>query len=514
MFDTQEPSGQNLNLTEYRDKVLGCWTGKNIGGTLGAPFEGIQQINQVEFYTRETGGIPLPNDDLDLQLVWLLAIEEYGPTNLNERILGEYWETHISGMWNEYGVCKSNIRNGLLPPLSGSCNNERWKWSNGAWIRSEIWACLYPGSPDEVAQMAWFDACCDHDGEGIYAEIFTAVLESAAFVLSDIPRLIDCALCRIPPDCRVARAVKLACHCHKERLPFFEARERIVEDSSDLGWFQAPGNLGFVVLGLLYGEGDFGRSIALATNCGDDTDCTAGTAGAIMGIILGRSGLPERWTTPIGNRIVTCAIDTFGQNNILPIPSTLEELTDRVARLAEEEQQENATLVRLSSEPTCISSGWLNTLNDFSATARRLWRRSGYELAFDLPYGRFSVEYEGGPSVIPGTPKTLIFRLWRVRFLERQLSVKLLPPVEWEPLDDRECLLTAKYYSRGEASLTFVPGRCDESYYYLPIRLTLYGRRNPIILHLPLQYTAVSHAPEAPDQDYYDCRNRKRAISQ
>ncbi|MFA6176934.1 MAG: hypothetical protein WC765_10195, partial [Phycisphaerae bacterium] len=126
MFDTHAPSTQKINLETYRDKVLGCWTGKNIGGTLGAPFEGKRQIQDVTFYTQELGGKPTPNDDLDLQLIWLLAAEENGLFRLNERILGEYWVTYISGAWNEYGICKANIRNGLVPPLSGSCNNDQW----------------------------------------------------------------------------------------------------------------------------------------------------------------------------------------------------------------------------------------------------------------------------------------------------------------------------------------------------------------------------------------------------
>ena len=58
-----------LNSEEYRDKLLGCFLGKNIGGTLGAPFEWKRQVNQVSFYTQELDGNPLPNDDLDIQLL-------------------------------------------------------------------------------------------------------------------------------------------------------------------------------------------------------------------------------------------------------------------------------------------------------------------------------------------------------------------------------------------------------------------------------------------------------------
>lgn len=123
MFDTCQKSRQSLNRAEYRDKVLGCWTGKNIGGTLGAPIEGRREMFDLTFYKQDLNGTPAPNDDLDLQLVWLQAAEERGVYQLNERVLGEYWMAHITGPWNEYGIGKANMANGFQPPLSGALNN-------------------------------------------------------------------------------------------------------------------------------------------------------------------------------------------------------------------------------------------------------------------------------------------------------------------------------------------------------------------------------------------------------
>lgn len=116
MFDTCQKSRQSLNRAEYRDKVLGCWTGKNIGGTLGAPIEGRREMFDLTFYKQDLNGTPAPNDDLDLQLVWLQAAEERGVYQLNERVLGEYWMAHITGPWNEYGIGKANMANGFQPP--------------------------------------------------------------------------------------------------------------------------------------------------------------------------------------------------------------------------------------------------------------------------------------------------------------------------------------------------------------------------------------------------------------
>lgn len=66
-----------IQFNDYKDKVLGCLYGKNIGGTLGAPFECYRGVHDVNFYTQDTSK-PIPNDDVDLQLVWLRAVEMEG----------------------------------------------------------------------------------------------------------------------------------------------------------------------------------------------------------------------------------------------------------------------------------------------------------------------------------------------------------------------------------------------------------------------------------------------------
>lgn len=100
-----------LDFNEYLDKMRGCWNGKNIGGTLGAPFEGMRGVFDVRYYTQALDK-PLPNDDLDLQLVWLNAVEKYG-SQVNSQILSEYWISFIGPNWSEYGAGKNNLRMGL-----------------------------------------------------------------------------------------------------------------------------------------------------------------------------------------------------------------------------------------------------------------------------------------------------------------------------------------------------------------------------------------------------------------
>ncbi|MDD6483411.1 MAG: ADP-ribosylglycohydrolase family protein [Clostridiales bacterium] len=321
-----------LNKKRIKDKIYACWLGKNIGGTMGAPYESVRHMLNISGFNSPKGE-PLPNDDLDLQLVWLCAAEDLGLNNINSLTLGEYWLKAVTPHWNEYGVAKANMMSGIVPPMSGEYNNEQWKKSNGAWIRSEVWACLAPGFPDIAIKYAYSDAAVDHGvSEGTYAEMFTATLESAAFIENDIRELIEIGLSKIPPDCRIAKSVKLAEKAYDDGKTLKEAREILVEDSRDLGWFQAPCNIGFVILGLLYGEGDFKKSVISAINCGDDTDCTGATVGSIMGILKGTDGIDKELREYVGDKIITCsvALPNLSYNEC---PKTCTELTDRIMRL-------------------------------------------------------------------------------------------------------------------------------------------------------------------------------------
>ncbi|MCR8636843.1 ADP-ribosylglycohydrolase family protein [Paenibacillus radicis (ex Xue et al. 2023)] len=317
-----------LNEKEYYRKIYGGWLGKNIGGTLGYPVEGKMELLDLTYYPELSEG-PLPNDDLDLQIVWLHALEQYG-ARLTAAELGQEWMEHVFFPFDEYGYGLANLRRGLIPPVAGWFNNP-FADCMGSPIRSEIWAMIAPGCPGVAAYYAYQDAIVDHaGGEGVYGEMFFAAIESAAFFESDRDRLIQIGLTYIPEECRTARAVNALLGWHKEGRTWTEARELILEHHGHPNFTDAPQNIAFTLLGWLYGE-DFGDAILKAVNCGYDTDCTGATLGAILGIILGPEKLPERWLKPVGDRIaVNAPIKGF------PIPETLDQLTSRTLNIGKE----------------------------------------------------------------------------------------------------------------------------------------------------------------------------------
>ncbi len=321
-----------LDKNIYRDKVYACWIGKNIGGTMGTPYEGSREINDIKGFVTKAGEI-LPNDDLDLQLVWLYAMEQCGPYAVNAAMLGDYWISLVTPHWNEYGIGKSNMKRGLPPPMAGDYDND-WKNSNGAWIRTEIWASTAPGLPHVAARHAMEDAMVDHGaGEGTFAAAFVAAMQSAAFVLSDLSACIEVGLAAVPEKSRLYQSIRFVLDCREKGMGWKETRNAVQKLNADIGdgWFEAPSNVAYTVIGLLWGEGDFKKSMITAINCGDDTDCTGATVGATLGILQGTAGIPADWRAHIGDDIVTVSIAKG--NNGKYVPKTCTELTDRVVAI-------------------------------------------------------------------------------------------------------------------------------------------------------------------------------------
>ena len=322
----------NINSKTFKDKIYACWVGKNIGGTMGTPYEGRREVLDVKGYVTKAGEV-LPNDDLDIQLVWLDAITKLGPLGITPNSLGEIWLSYIVARWNEYGIGAVNMQKGLFPPLSADYDNS-WANSNGAWIRTEIWACLAPGSPQTAAKYAVADACIDHGTqEGTSAAVFVAAMQSAAFVVKDVRKCIEIGLSYIPESSRMAKTVREIFNCFDSGMNAIDCRNYIQKLNADIGdgWFEAPSNVGYALIGLLWGNGDFKKSMLTAINCGDDTDCTAGTVGATLGIMFGLQVIPEDWRAYIGDEIVTF---TFNKtSNCYYLPRTCTELTRRVCEM-------------------------------------------------------------------------------------------------------------------------------------------------------------------------------------
>jgi len=439
----------------YLDKMKGCWLGKNIGGTLGAPFEGKKYTHTLTYFDwNETKkwlksmeqlynqyfpemkmsinsenwspGQPLPNDDLDFQLVWLKMLEDRGvnPT-FNDFV--DYWMKHLYKHWYaEYSFCTYNLNRGLKPPISGAFQNY-FVDEMGSPIRSEIWACVAPGDPQLAASLAWMDSSMDHTGgEGRWGEMFWAAVESAAFVINDPKTLIEIGLSMIPISSHIARCIKEAVRCYEEGISWGEARERIATIFGHYNACNAVPNHGFTIIGWLYGK-DFGDKLCKAVNCGYDTDCTGATLGALLGILYGASGIPEEWKKPVGNAITPVPL-TVTQG----LPLTITDLTSRTQQVAEKLISERSQTV-IFAEETSIPNDVLSLLFD-NEKIRPLLTFDPHCSVEQVDNLQIVFHYGGEPVIHPGIRRIFevsLMKDWRaVNVDEVRIDIKV--PTGWE----------------------------------------------------------------------------------
>lgn len=424
-----------LNREEYRDKVFGCWLGKNIGGTLGTPHEGKKDTHDFTFYTP----VPekaLPNDDLDIQLAWLKMLEDKTNKIPSFSDFADCWLKYLASYpWDEYGFCMRNLARGLRPPISGVFENSCID-NMGSPIRSEIWACIAPADPQLAASFAYRDAVLDHaGGEGIYGEMFWAAVESAAFVVNDAKTLIKIGLEMIPLSCHISRVVREALWCYENGKNYQEARERvslyfsnsIVTPSSCAGYAHpcfAPPNHGFTIIGWLYGK-DFGDRLCKAVNCGYDTDCTGATLGSVLGIIGGAKNIPQEWRKPIGENIVLHKL-TGNCNS----PKTVEELTERTVRIAADIVKKNSDVVSFS-EKTVIPPN-MQSLLFRNEKARKII--ASYEADSTVKnYKDLEIifHYNGEPVLYPGIEKQVGVTLRKDGEDVKKADIEIRVPEHW-----------------------------------------------------------------------------------
>ena len=360
-----------MKFAEYRDRVYGCWLGKCVCGSIGAPLEGCKQLFNYKF-DPSFWRISLPNDDVELQVLWLNLIEKYG-LELTSDDFAETFVENVPYNPGEYAYFKRNFRRGIHPPTSGTYNNYYYHEGMGCCIRAEIWACLCAGDPKLAARVCQLDGQIDHSAESVYSEMFIAALEAAAFTEQNLNTLLDIAVSTIPATSKLAQLVADTRRWCAEFSDWKRIREEILRQYGHPDCTNMFENIGITIMALIKSDLNLEDATMIALNSGFDTDCTCGIAGAIVGIIKGA----ERLQAEFGVR------DTgFKSCFDLHRPSDrIEQLADDIARLSSEVERIWKRRLVLDDVPEAIAS-------------------------FRLPVRKractFSVQYDSEPVLLPG----------------------------------------------------------------------------------------------------------------
>ena len=280
---------RTISYEKFLDKVYGCFVGKAVSGNIGAPHEGLKMPMELPFLQKMID-CERPNDDLDLQVLWLDVAEKKGE-HFTAYDLLESFCTNCDYSPGEYVVMRKNFERGIYPPYSGKFCNDYYTEGMGCPIRSEIWGCLAVGNIDLAVDFSTRDGQLDHYGESILAEHFLAALESEAFFEDDLHALIDKALTVLP---KYSKFRELVCYTVELCNQYDDIKVVLTKLLFKYGHPDCTNmyqNMGITLASLLLGKGDIIKTSMMALNCGFDTDCTCATAGAIIGLIRGADEL-------------------------------------------------------------------------------------------------------------------------------------------------------------------------------------------------------------------------------
>ena len=258
-------------------------------------------------YADEIDGMPI-DDDTNYTVLAQELIEKYGK---------DFTPYDVSRVWLDYQpkrfycsaerVAYCNFIKGYVPPESAIYKNPFREWI-GAQIRADYFGYINPGNPELAAEMAWRDASISHTKNGIYGEMFVAAMLAVAAETDSFEDIIKGGLAQIPCTSRLYESVTEVLNGFKNGVDQEEAFKKIhkkYNEYTEHGWCHTISNAMIVTAALLYGNGDYGKSICMAVETGFDTDCNGATVGSIIGMAKGIDNITEYWTKPINDTLHT-----------------------------------------------------------------------------------------------------------------------------------------------------------------------------------------------------------------
>ncbi|MET9073264.1 ADP-ribosylglycohydrolase family protein [Streptomyces sp. NPDC004232] len=359
----QPASAPQRTGPDLADRIHGGWLGRIAGNMLGKPVEQgeVWTRDRIDRYLRRAGALPLtgylpepvdPADRAVLRPEWRACVRggiagSCRDDDVDYTVLGlDLLETHgfgfsteqVGGLWllrlpylQTFTAERAAYRNlvaGLRPPLTATYHNPYQEWI-GALIRADIHGWVCPGDPVRAAGLARRDAVLSHTGNGVYGAMWAAALIAAAFTAPSVRDAVEDGLGVIPASSRLARTVRRVTALHESGLSWQETLATLSEETAGLGWIHTVPNAAVLTAGLLYGDDDFTRTIALTVRGGLDTDSNGATAGSVAGVRTGAAGIPAPWTEPLRDT-VRSAVSGFDGARI----SALAERTLRLATAA------------------------------------------------------------------------------------------------------------------------------------------------------------------------------------
>jgi hypothetical protein len=307
-----EAPARRMSRAVLEDKVRGGWAGQMIGVAFGAPteFRSNGRIFEGELkWTPDMIGNTIHQDDLYVEMTFAEVMDRIGLEATTEQY-GEMFRDSRYSLWHANAGARRNLSRGIRAPMSGHPDYNVHANDIDFQIESDFIGLMCPGLPQASNRFADRVGRVMNYGDGLYGGMLFGAMYASAFFETDAHRVVEAGLEAIPAESGYARLVRdvIAWHA-QDPADWRKAWQRIEEkwNRDDLcpDGALVPFNIdaringAYVVLGLLYGDGDFGKTVEIATRAGQDSDCNPSSAAGILGVMMGYARIPERFKAGI-----------------------------------------------------------------------------------------------------------------------------------------------------------------------------------------------------------------------
>lgn len=304
-----------LSKEQLQNKIKGGWAGQTIGVTFGGPYEfrfngtfigDYQTLKWQDGYLKENMvNNPGLYDDLYMDLTFVDVFEKYGMNAPVDSFANAF--AHADYMlWHANQAARYNILNGIAAPASGHWKNNPHADCIDYQIESDFAGLMSPGMPNTASAISDKIGHIMNYGDGWYGGVYVGAMYSLAFVSKDINYIVKEALKTIPLQSEFYQCINDVIKWHVQypadwKQTWFQVQKKWADEIGCPDGVFAPFNIdakinaAYVVIGLLYGKGDFTNTMEITTRCGQDADCNPSSAGGILGTVLGYDAIPAYW---------------------------------------------------------------------------------------------------------------------------------------------------------------------------------------------------------------------------
>lgn len=308
-----------LKKVVLEDKIKGGWAGQTIGVTYGWPTEFLYQGTYIQDYERIPWEADYVNramrefpglfDDVYVDLTFLEVFHRLGLDAPIDSLAQAFAQKEFE-LWHANQAARYNLNNGIAAEKAGHWLNNPHADDIDFQIEADFAGLINPALPQAVNAISEKTGRLIASGDGYYGGLFVAHLYAQAFRSDDIESVIREALQAIPPQSKFYQCIQDVVSWHAKKPKdwketWWEIQKKWAEDHGCPNFVFHPLNIdaklnaAYVVMALLYGDGDFFRTMDIATRAGQDSDCNPATACGVLGTMIGYSRIPQTWIDPL-----------------------------------------------------------------------------------------------------------------------------------------------------------------------------------------------------------------------